>query len=166
MENEKNENLDSTNETVEVVTDDTTGESEVDVAKLQEINKKLFERAKRAEGFVKDQDGNWVKKTKPVTREIITPPADIEDERLELRLQGYSKDDVKFIMQNGGSKILEDKNSLVSIALNTRREQRRAEQAAQQTTNTAGLSEVERKYTPEQLKNMTAKELEKILPHA
>lgn len=159
MADENNENLDSTNETVEVVTDDTAGDdTQVDVAKLQETNKKLFERAKKAEADLKLYKG------KP--KETINPPTEIEDERLELRLQGYSKDDVKFIMQNGGSKILEDKSSLVSIALNTKREQQKAEQAAQQTTNTTGLSEVERKYTPAQLKNMTAKELEKILPHA
>ena len=159
MAEENNENLDSQNETVEVVTDDTTGDdTQVDIAKLQETNKKLFERAKKAEADLKLYKG------KP--KETITPPTDIEDERLELRLQGYSKEDVKFIMQNGGSKILEDKTSLVSIALEAKRAQQRAEQAAQQTTNTTGLSEVERKYTPAQLKNMSAKELEKILPHA
>lgn len=43
--------------------DDTSDDKDSDdVEKLKEQNKKLFERAKKAEGFVQDKDGNWVKK--------------------------------------------------------------------------------------------------------
>lgn len=88
------------------------------------------------------------------------------DEVVDLRLDGYSKKEVEWIMQNGGRKSLEDPNSLVSIAIKAQREQTKAEAAASAVADTSGLSEIERKYTPEQLKSMSVKELEKILPHA
>lgn len=105
-------------------------------------------------------------KEKPQQSQIITKPSDIlEDERLELRLQGYSKDDVNFIMNNGGPKVLEDATSLVAIALNTKKEQKRAEEMASQTEQSSTLSEIERKYTVEQMQNMSVEELGKLLPH-
>lgn len=103
-------------------------------------------------------------------QEQPTPPPkeaySINDEVVDLRLDGYSKTEVEFILRNGGRKELDDKNSFVAIALNTKREQERAEKEASKVTDTSGMTEVERKYTTEQLKNMTAAELEKILPRA
>lgn len=100
----------------------------------------------------------------------ITQPeknSNLNEALIDLRIDGYSREDADFILRNGGRKALEDANSYVSIAIKARREQRLSEEAASQTLqNSSQLSEVERKYTPEQLKNMSAKELEKILPHA
>jgi hypothetical protein len=73
---------------------------------------------------------------------------------------------VEFILKNGGRKVLEDKNSYVTIAINSRREQSKAEQAASKVTDTGNMSEVERKFTKEQMQNMPLKDLEKILPKA
>lgn len=101
------------------------------------------------------------KPTEPLQAEFT-----LNDEVVDLRLEGYSKDDVKFIMQNGGRKSLEDKNSYVAIALKARKEQAEAEAAANKVNDTSGMSEVERKYTPEQLKNMSLEELKKIVPRA
>ncbi len=104
------------------------------------------------------------------SKEITTNPSpdskpyEINDEVVDLRLDGYSKDEVTWIMANGGRKSLEDSTSYTAIAINAKREQAKAEQAASQTTDTAGLSEIERKYTKEQLDNMSVKELEAILP--
>lgn len=137
--------------------------------KANEAKQQLFARAKKAEGFEKQDDGTWIKKAKtetpkPEPIKSNEKASDQEDERLELRLDGYSKDEVSFIMNNGGRKALEDKTSYVSIALNTKREQQKAEEAASKTPDVSSLSEVERKYTEEQLKNMSSKELAKILP--
>lgn len=93
-------------------------------------------------------------------------PNDVEDERLDLRLDGYSKGEVDWIMKNGGRKQLEDTTSYVSLAIKTKREQERAEMEAGKVSDTSGMSEVERKYTPEQLKAMSVEELKKILPKA
>jgi len=68
MENENNENTDSQN-------GDTPNQETPDAAALQEKlteletnNKQLFERAKKAEGFEKQDDGSWVKTEKKETK--------------------------------------------------------------------------------------------------
>lgn len=106
----------------------------------------------------------------PKAPETAVAPQENIDEKIwevaEMIRQGYTKADAEFIQRNGGKKALEDQNSYVAVALRTMQEQRRAEQAASAVNSTAGQSEVERKYTPEQLKNMSVEELEKLLPHA
>lgn len=136
-----------------------TSSGEVDVETLKEQNKKLFERAKKAEAKLKES-----KSAPNITNEPKT--YGIEDEVLDLRLEGYSKQDVEFIMRNGGRKSLEDKNSLTYLAIQQKKEQERAERAASQTVDSSSVSEVERKYTTEQLNNMSVSDLEKILPRA
>lgn len=108
-------------------------------------------------------------KSDPITHTQSSPEQQtvtLNDEVVDLRLDGYSKQEVEWIMKNGGRKVLDDPNSLVSIAIKAQREQLKAEQAASAVGDTSALSEIERKYTPEQLRNMSVTELEKILPHA
>jgi len=77
MENEL-ENLDSPNEELE--TDDSTNVEEVDVeaikkenAELKKTNQELYEREKKAKGFVRGTDGKWVKpEPKPVEEKTET----------------------------------------------------------------------------------------------
>lgn len=108
------------------------------------------------------------KENKKINQEDSQRPQD--DSRLwevaEMIQKGYTRSDAEFIQKNGGSEALKDPNSYVSIALRTIQEQRRAEAAANATSSGAGQSEIERQYTPEQLKNMSVDELKKILPHA
>lgn len=165
MEDSNIENQDSTNTDEILDLEEQPEQPTEDVVKLKETNKRLYERAKKAEAEAKAYKAR-------IPQENITPKGDnpktygIEDEVLDLRLDGFKKDEVEFIMKNGGRKALEDQTSFVSIALNTKREQRKAEEAASKTNDNVGLTEVERKYTPEQLKSMSAEELEEILPHA
>lgn len=61
-------NIDTSNDTageLDINLDDTS--TEVDVDALKEQNKRLFARAKKAEGFTQDAQGNWVKREKPQT---------------------------------------------------------------------------------------------------
>lgn len=162
MENDtNNENLDSLILDEEInLEENSTGE---DVGKIKELNKRLYERAKKAEADKKALSEQL--KAKP-QEEITRNEYTLNDEVVDLRLDGYTKQDVDFIMKNGGRKVLEDKNSYVSIAINARKEQARAEAEASKGVDTSGQSEFERKYTPEMLKNMTKEELAKILPHA
>jgi hypothetical protein len=90
----------------------------------------------------------------------------VEDEVLDLRLEGYSKSDVEFIMKNGGRKALGDKNSLTFIAISQKRQQEKAENAASQVTDSSSKSDIEKKYSQEQLRNMSVKDLEALLPKA
>lgn len=142
------------------------------LAQLEETNRKLFARTKEAEGFKQDTDGSWVKKEKPaeiINNNTSVAPKAIDilrDDAFKLYREGYDEKEIDVIMNNGGRKILEDKDSPITLGILARKEQRRAEDAGSMVNSSSQLSEVERKYTPEQLKNMTADELSKILPHA
>lgn len=140
------------------------------LAKLEETNKKLFARTKEAEGFTQDTDGNWVKKDKPkepiINNPSVTPKDILKSDEFVLHRMGYDETEIEVIMNNGGKKILEDKNSPITLGIHASREQRGAEDASSRANSSSQLSEVERKYTPEQLQGMTAAELSKILPHA
>lgn len=89
----------------------------------------------------------------------------LDDEAVDLRLDGYTKDEVSFILRNGGRKALEEKDSYVATAISGKREQRRAEEESSKAKDTSQMVGTTKKYTPEQLAKMSSKELEKILPH-
>lgn len=95
----------------------------------------------------------------------VTPRDVLRAEEFKLFREGYDENEIDLIVKNGGRKILEDKNNPITLGLMARRQQRKTEEAAAQTSG-ASVSEVERKYTTEQLKSMSSAELAKILPHA
>lgn len=149
QEQELEINLDAPEESVEALKEK--------LAKEQEARRQLTARAKAAEEALKKQ--------KVSETPAPTPKPDVKgydlDEVTDLRLDGYSKDEVKFIMQNGGRKALEE-NTFVKVAIEKIREQKKAEAAIPDMES--NKSEVERKYTQEQLSKMSAEELYKILP--
>jgi hypothetical protein len=147
----------------------TTLTAEERLQKLEETNKKLFARAKTAEGFVQDSSGNWVKKEKPqaTISETAARPSDIlKSDEFRLHRMGYDEQEIDLIMHNGGAKVLENKSSPLVLGLERAREQRKAEIAAGGTSDKSGLSEVERKYTPEQMRNMKPDELANLIGFA
>lgn len=119
MENETNVN-DNTQNVEATEVEVTEKEESIDVAALQkkvieteEANRKLFERAKRAEGFVK-LDGRWVKATKAEDREsvVVEKPKTAQlDElgRLFLDQKGIEQQDevelVQKIMRDTGKSV-------------------------------------------------------------
>jgi hypothetical protein len=107
-------------------------------------------------------------KPKPHISERETPkPSDIlKSDEFRLHRMGYNEDEIDLIMHNGGAKLLENEKSPIVMGLQRAKEQRKAEDAAGETNTGAGLSEIERKYTEQDLRNMSVAELEKILPHA
>jgi len=134
------------------------------LANAEKAKKQILARARKAEEKLKEHSAPKV--IAPATPKVETAPDDRLWEIAEMIQQGYTKADADFIARNGGREAMSDQNSYVSIAMRTLREQRSAEQAAGATQSNAGMSDVERKYTPEQLKNMSVAELEKLLPHA
>jgi len=168
-------NVDTSNGTTDdvIIEIDPNLDAEAKLKAMDEQNKKLYARAKKAEGFIQDADGKWIKKSvetrpDPINKkDEATKPSDIlKADEFKLYRAGYSEAEIDLIMHNGGMKALSDPKSPLVLGLNAAREQRSAEDAANKATDTSGLSEVERKYTTEQLKKMTVKELEAILPHA
>lgn len=139
------------------------GSSASDVVEKSKFDQ-VFARAKKAEAELKA-----LKSKSPEVKKEVTPEPRVDkkgydlDEVTDLRLDGYSKEEVKFIMNNGGRKALAD-DPFVKVAIEQIRTQKKAENAI--PAEDTGKSEIERKYTAEQLNNMSADELYKILPKA
>jgi small-conductance mechanosensitive channel len=117
--------------------------------KLEETNKKLYAR---------------VKESKPLKTTVES--TDLEgmekrlEKKLELKAQGFNDEDIKFINANGG----DVNNPYVKNALASVKVQREAEIAASITSS--GQSDIEKKYSNDELRKMSPEELAKILPHA
>jgi len=80
-------------------------------------------------------------------------------ERLELKTEGYTNDEINFIQKNGGRQALED--PYVKMAIDKAREDRRNSEAI--ATNVSSKSAIERKYSQNDLAAMSADEMEAVL---
>lgn len=141
---------------------ETEDELKTKLANAEKAKKQILARARKAEAEAKA-----LKEAAKPEPEAEAKPTD--DDKLweiaEMIQEGYTRKDAEFIQKNGGRDALKDPASYVAVAMANIKEQRRAENAASMT-DTSGGSAIERKYTQEQLQNMTAEELEKLLPHA
>lgn len=108
MENENEVVTSQNDESIETQTEETSTET-VDVAALQakaaeleQTNRQLFERAKKAEGFVK-VDNKWVKAPKSVDTPVTKQPeatGETEDTtKLLLEVKGITEDDEQELFQ-------------------------------------------------------------------
>lgn len=175
MEEETNiETTNSSNGTEEVATVETTEtettEQEVDVEKLKEQNAKLFERAKKAEGYVKDSEGKWVKKQRPKAelqeQKPVQPSAGSIYEQVSL-LKNIEQDEMEDIESQasdlGVDVIKFIKSGAGKTYLNQIRAKKKSENASE---SIPGKSPVFKKFTQDDIGKMSAEELAKILPHA
>jgi hypothetical protein len=151
---------------IEINLDDASGETAEELrarlAKRDEAVKQLTARAKSEQDKRKALEAELAglkgqSQTKPSTNDT---KVDL-DEVTDLRLDGYTRDEVAFIIKNGGRKSLES-DPFVKVAIEKIREQKKAENAIPDSDT--GKSEIEKKFSQEQLKNMSAEELYKILP--
>lgn len=129
--------------------------------------RQVLARAKKAEEALKKQKS--VEKPQiinNVEEKKVDPLAIIRDESFKLFREGYDEDDIELILKNGGRKILSDEKNPITLGLRAKREQLEAEKAASMTNNSSSLSEVERKFTPEQLEKMPLDKLEETLRNA
>lgn len=137
-------------------------------SRLEETNKKLYERTKKAEADAKEAKQK-LSEVKPViseTRSETFRPSDIlKADEFKLYRQGYSEKEIDLIMHNGGAKILEDKTNPLVLGLNASKQQRLAEEAAGNVVDSSGLSEIERKYTEQDFRNMKKEDIAKLIPH-
>jgi hypothetical protein len=131
MENDtNNEVVASQTDTEEVVTE-TTGaeteevstqeESEVDVAKLQETNKKLFERAKKAEADLKALKANKPAKTVETS---VSPQLNVEE--AVLQANGMSDElltELKAVAKVRGLSLIKAQNDPIFVAVKEKFEQ-------------------------------------------
>jgi hypothetical protein len=130
-------------------------------AMIEAKTSKLYARAKVAETKLKERSTE----AKPVIKSA-EPQEDIWEVAEYIR-EGYSREEVDFLRANGGKEALKDPNSLVSLALKAKQEQKRAELAASQATGTSEYADASlRQYSQADLAKMSAADLAKILPHA
>lgn len=84
------------------------------------------------------------------------------EERIALRDDGYSGEEIALIQKMGGKKAL-DENPIVKKAIEVHRAEKKSKDASPPSSP---KSPVYQKYTQEDLGKMTSEELRKILPHA
>lgn len=158
MSDELNEELDSQNQSSEEdvktdVEDESAQEDSEDVEALKELNKKLYARAKKAEGFVLE-NGKWIKKPKPVakteTQQAPKDTFDLEDVAVLVSQVPLKEDrDVVKKYAKVEGKTLEEALSdpIVKSILRERAETRKTAEA----TNTSGSKRTTPKVTDEQV---------------
>lgn len=160
MENDNQ--VDVTTTTSDESTIETTVEETVETPVVPKSQyDQVFARAKKAEEALKK-----IKPTITKPEDSHTLSADDVWEVAEFIREGHSREEVEFIKKNGGREALKDPNSLVSVALKARKEQRQAEQAASMARDSGYGGEIIGNVTMDQLKNMSADEMAKHLPHA
>lgn len=147
VEEPADESTDDDDSTTELTVDDYR-RLEAEKEALEEKNRKLYARLNK-----KPSQPN-----KPLGQ-AVSPSW---QEKIELKTDGYSEEEISFIQKNGGRKALD--NPFVKSAIDAMREKNRAESAVVDVNS--GGTDLERKYTNEQLSQMPLDELEKLLPKA
>lgn len=147
-------------EVLDIETDETTDE-EVSEDESITLTKAEFSKLNRkAKAYDATKPKKEEKKEEKTDLSTKTEPSNEKLERMELRLDGYSKEEVDEIMELGGTKVLGSK--FVQSAIKAMRAEKKSASA---DTNFSAKSPVFKKYTQEDLSKMSSTELEKILPH-
>lgn len=150
-------------EVLDVETEETTDE-EVAEDENVTLTKAEFSKLNRK---AKAYDATKPKKEEVKERTDLSTKAEPSNEklerleRMELRLDGYSKEEVDEIMELGGTKVLGSK--FVQSAIKAMRAEKKSTSA---DANFSAKSPVFKKYTQEDLSKMSSTELAKILPHS
>lgn len=161
MQNEERLDSETTENTEEIIVEETTTESvdddttdwKAEALRQKAINQRLSKK---------------VSKPKIINEESsqIRPSDILRSPEFSLHREGYTEDEIDLIMRNGGREMLKDEKNPLVLGLRAAREQRRAEDEASKANGTSGLGEIGKKYTDQDLRNMSQAELEKILPQA
>jgi len=158
MENE-NEEQDVVEETLPV--EETTDELELDLGEdspiTEEDDSVSISKSELTKLKRKAIAYDSTKTAKPVQK-VDNVDKDERFERLELRADGYSKDEIDEIMSLGGTKVLNTK--IVQSAIKFMRADAKSKDAS---ATVSSKSPVYKKYTQEDLSKMSSKEMEKIL---
>lgn len=149
MENEEDVIVDTTTDTEETVTtdttetDDSTTEPTVDVEALQATNKKLFERAKKAEADLKVLKGTQ----KPVEAQA-TPQLNVEE--TVLLAQGVSEEliaELKLRAPKYGGSLIKAQNDPLYVAVKEKFEKdEKQSKASMGAARGAGTAKVQKNF--------------------
>lgn len=174
MDKDDNKDIDlNNNEDLELDLDlsDDTNEFEADQKDWKAEALKYKSMATRYKGKLSEQKEK-PQEEKPAKKIDISetrsnnPASILDSDEFALYREGYSNDEIKLIMHNGGREALKDEKSPLVLGLKTAKEQRRAEEASESTVDKTGQSEIERKYSVEQMKKMSTDELANLIGYA
>ena len=152
MENENNQEqeLEETTEETSEESGDSNDNLEAELAKYKAIaDRKTKQLDKMKEGLT---DDNKHKEVKPVTEVQRL-------ERLELKVDGYSEQEIDFILKNGGKEATGDE--MVSSAIEAKRAKDKSEDA---TPEGSSKSPIFKRFTQDDLNKMSLEDLEKHIP--
>ena len=147
-------------EDVEETEPETEDVEEDEYSKLS--HEEAIERLKKADRAIINNKRAPKEQPKSTPKETVNNPDSERLDRMELRQEGYSPEVIDEIMKLGGVKALS--NPLIKSAATEMQAKHTAEQAADITDGPQ--SQTRTKYSAEDLKNMSAEEMEKVLPHA
>ena len=140
-----------------------TGDSQNKAGEYTDRERQLFARMKKEQAEKDALAAELAKyKSAPQAQDRPDNVPDIEwRERMELiSIHGIKDEEtLNFIMKNGGKKALND--DFVKMAIEKRREEAEAKEKV--AFNTSPKSSIEKRYTADQLKSMTADEMEAVL---
>lgn len=134
-----------------------THEEQATEEDLETKNKQLYARLKKAEEELKGYKTTEREESADTVAQSGVSNEQVE--RLQLQVDGYSKEEIDSIMGMGGVKALS--NPLVKKGIEVARTERETE-AAQVDADSA-TSAFTRKYSPEDLRKMSAKEIEEVM---
>lgn len=135
-------------------------EQQAAVEAIKEQNKQLFARAKKAEELAKELKAKVVPEQPKVEQPSVVTPTDLE--KLNLRMDGYSEEEVTFIMRNGGVKAKNDE--FVTAGINSLRDaKKKATQSEDANPSISSKSPIFKKYSEDQIREMPLAELEKLV---
>lgn len=130
---------------------------------LVKKNRGLYARLKKGKKpQAKSDEAPSPKKEETPTPNDLDKQNEAWKEKIELKAEGYSDEEIDFLQRNGGRAKKDD--PFVKAALESVRAQKKSEAA--QVSDDTNKSDIEKKYTHEQLRDMPTAELEKILPKA
>lgn len=124
-----------------------------------ETETQLYNRLKKEEEKVRSLEAKLGEKAPTQSQPTNTPDSEWR-ERMELIARGYKEEsDLDFIMKMGGKKALEDE--YVKMALDRKQEDKRATDTV--AMNVSSKSAIERKYSTDEIRSMSASDMEKVL---
>lgn len=158
-ENEQPEVIEQEEEQIEEQLEETTEEQSEEESDDIVLSKSEFKKLQRkAFAYDATKETKEVKTAKPSTEKTGNSDLDVKIEKLELRAEGYSPDEIEAIQELGGAKAL--KNPVVQSAIKAMRAEKKSQDAKEPLNS---KSPVYKKYTQQDLSKLTALEMEKIL---
>lgn len=133
-----------------------------EVKKLDSIISRKGSKVESLNAIIKDEELDDEGKPKPEVPDVNQAGDSSRMDRLELAQEGYPAEVVEHIMSLGGKDALQ--NPIIKQSADAMAKQHNAVNAAD--IQSGPQSAVDKKYTQDDLDNMTADELAKVLPHA